>query len=121
MVDLTDATDDDNEREILHILKVEVEDIPMKEVNKETAQADAQAPPIEYGCGMRTRKKPISYAPVMTGKSYRIQQGVNNLCYRGNRYRLPCATGLLQLNTKPNAGCHTFGQNTALYHKLIPV
>ena len=39
-----------------------------------------------YGRGMRTRKKLVSYEPVMTGKSYK--QGVNNLCFRGVRYTL---------------------------------
>jgi len=37
---------------------------------------------------MRIRKKPISYEPVMTGKTYRTQRGINNLCHRGNRYTL---------------------------------
>ena len=70
---LTDVTNDDNETETLHIPKVEVEDIPMEEVSEEeeTTQADAHAPPVEYGRGIRTRKKSIPYEPVMTDKLYR--------------------------------------------------
>ena len=60
----------------------------MDEVNEDTAHADVESSPVEYGRGMRTRKKPILYESVMTGKSYRTQQGINHLCYRGNRYTL---------------------------------
>ena len=43
----------------------------------------------------------------MTGKSYTTQRGINNLCYRGNRYRLdevvpsgtmPYKMGVINLN-----------------------
>eukprot|EP00957_Ditylum_brightwellii_P166865 12700798-Ditylum_brightwellii.AAC.1 len=47
-----------------------------------------ESTPVEYGHGMRTRKKPISYEPVMTGKTYKTQQGINNLRYRGTWYTL---------------------------------
>eukprot|EP00957_Ditylum_brightwellii_P136586 10415694-Ditylum_brightwellii.AAC.1 len=64
MVDLTDETDDNDNNKPSHTLpKVEAEDIPMEEINKDTAPADMESTPVEYGCGMRTRKKPISYEP----------------------------------------------------------
>ena len=50
----------------------------MEEVIEEKETAQAQT--VKYGRGMRIRKKPVSYEPVMTGKTY--QRGVNNLCYR---------------------------------------
>ena len=56
-----------------------MEDVPVEEENENTAQADVKSPPAEYGRGMRIRKKPISYEPVMTGKTYRTQWGINNL------------------------------------------
>ena len=65
------------------------------------------SPPAQYGRGMRTRKKPILYEPVMTGNTYRTQQGINNLCYRGNRYTVsevmssgtvPYKMGVINLN-----------------------
>ena len=77
VVNLTDATDDnDDDTGKMSVSKVEVEDIPMEEVIEEEETAQAQ-----YGRGMRIRTKPVSYEPVMTGKTY--QRGVNNLCYRG--------------------------------------
>jgi hypothetical protein len=86
VVDLTDATDDNDNNKPSHTLpKVEVEDIPLEETNNDTAPADVESTPVKYGHGMRTRKKPISYEPVMTGKTYKTQQGINNLCYRGTR------------------------------------
>eukprot|EP00957_Ditylum_brightwellii_P068093 5168473-Ditylum_brightwellii.AAC.1 len=60
----------------------------MEESNEDTAQANMESPPVEYGCGMRTRKKPIPYELVMTGETYKTQQGINNLCYRGTQYML---------------------------------
>ena len=87
MVDLTDTADDDDESQTSH-MKEEVEDVPMEDDIKDTAQADVESPPAEYGHGMRIRKKPILYEAVMTGKTYRTQRGINNLCYRGNRYTL---------------------------------
>eukprot|EP00957_Ditylum_brightwellii_P016854 1270820-Ditylum_brightwellii.AAC.1 len=46
MVDLTDATDDDDKSKSPHILpNVEVEDILMEEINKDTAQADKESTP----------------------------------------------------------------------------
>eukprot|EP00957_Ditylum_brightwellii_P198480 15127172-Ditylum_brightwellii.AAC.1 len=59
----------------------------MEEVNKDIAQADMESTSVKYGRGMRTRKKPLSYG-VMTGKTCKTQQGINNLCYRGTRYAL---------------------------------
>ena len=83
VVDLTDVTDDDDgDSGTILVIKVQVEDIPMEEVIEEQETAQAQ-----YGCGMRIQKKPVSYEPVMTGKTY--QRGVNNLCYRGTGYMLP--------------------------------
>ena len=81
VVDLTDAPSNDNENETLHIPKEEVEDVPVEEDNKNTVQADVESPRAEYGRGMRIRKKPILYEPVMTGKTHRTQRGINNLCY----------------------------------------
>ena len=107
VVDLTDTPDDDNKSKTLHIPKEEVEDVPMEEVNEGTVHADVESPPAEYGRGMRIRKKPISYELVMTGKSYRTQRGINNLCYRGNRYTpnevvpsgtMPYKMGVINLN-----------------------
>eukprot|EP00957_Ditylum_brightwellii_P136585 10415693-Ditylum_brightwellii.AAC.1 len=64
VVDLTDATDDNGNNKPSHTLpKVEVEDIPLEEINKDMTPADVESTPFEYGCGMRTRKKPISYEP----------------------------------------------------------
>ena len=40
----------------------------------------------EYGHGMRIRKRPESYEPSMTGKSY--STGFSHLCYRGAMYSL---------------------------------
>ena len=71
VLDLTDTPVDDDKSETLHIPKEEVEDIPMEEDNEDTTQADVESPPAEYGRGMRTRKKPILYELVMTGKLYR--------------------------------------------------
>ena len=54
---------------------------------KRTAQDDSvKYPGPAYGEEMRIRTKPVSYEPVITGKTYK--QGVNNLCYRGVRYTL---------------------------------
>ena len=109
MVDLTDVTDDDDDNlGTILVPKVEVEDIPTEEVNEEhetakTAQYGLGRP--QYGRGMRTRTKPVSYEPVMTGKTY--QRGINNLCYRGTRYTLneivpfgdtPYKMGVVNLN-----------------------
>ena len=110
MVDPTAASDDDNKSKTLQIPKEEVEDVPMEEDNKNTAHADVESPPAEYGRGMRTRKKPISYEPVMTGNTYRTQRGINKLCYRGNWYTLsevvpsgtmPYKMGVINLNMEP--------------------
>eukprot|EP00957_Ditylum_brightwellii_P039454 2984784-Ditylum_brightwellii.AAC.1 len=66
-----------------------------------------ESTPVKYGRGMRTRKKPISYEPVMTGKTYKTWQGINNLCYRGTQYTLrdvapsgtmPYKMGVINLN-----------------------
>eukprot|EP00957_Ditylum_brightwellii_P112633 8585873-Ditylum_brightwellii.AAC.1 len=47
VVDLTDATDDNNDNKPSHILlKVEVEDIPMEEISKDTAPADMESTPV---------------------------------------------------------------------------
>ena len=109
MVDLTDVTDDDDDDSgTILVPKVEVKDIPTEEVNEEhgtaqTAQYGLGHP--QYGRGMRTRSTPVSYEPVMTGKT--SQQGVNNLCYRGTRYTLnevvpfgdtPYKMGVVNLN-----------------------
>ena len=101
VVDLTDATDDNDDNSgTISVPKVEVEDIPMEEVIEEQETAQAQ-----YGRGMRIRKKPVSYEPVMTGKTY--QRGVNNLCYTGTLYTLndvvpfgdtPYKMGVVNLN-----------------------
>jgi hypothetical protein len=88
VIDLTDAPNNDDKSKTLQIPNEEVKDVPMEEDNNNTAQADVESLPAEYGCGMRTRKKPISYELVMTGKTYRTQRGINNLCYRGNWYTL---------------------------------
>ena len=107
VVDLTDAADNDNKSPTLHIPKEELEDVPMEDDIEDTAQADVESPPAVYGCGMRIRNKPVSYEPVMTGKTYRTQKGINNLCYRGNRYTLsevlpsgpvPYQMGVINLN-----------------------
>ena len=74
VVDLTDATDDDDDDTgTILVPKVEVEDIPMEEVIEEQETEHAQ-----YGRGMRIQTKPVSYEPVMTGKTY--QRGVNIGC-----------------------------------------
>ena len=66
MLDLTDATDDDdNDTGTISVPKVEEEDIPMEEVIEERETAQAQ-----YGPGMRIRTKPVSYETIMTGKLY---------------------------------------------------
>ena len=70
MVDLTDATDgnDDDSGTIL-VPKVEGEDIPTEEVNEEDKNAKSAQYGIghpQYGRGMRTRTKPVLYEPVMT-------------------------------------------------------
>ena len=53
----------------------------------ETAQdVAAMYPGPAYGRGKRVRNKPVSYEPVMTGKTY--TQGINNLCFKGVRYTL---------------------------------
>ena len=99
--------DNDDSGTIL-VPKVEVKDIPTEEVNEEhetvkTAQYGLGHP--QYGCGMRTQNKPVSYELVMTGKTY--QRGVNNLCYRGTWYTLnevvpfgdtPYKMGVVNLN-----------------------
>eukprot|EP00957_Ditylum_brightwellii_P075595 5745449-Ditylum_brightwellii.AAC.1 len=47
VVDLTDATDDDSKNKTPHALpKVEVEDIPMEEINKDTVLADVEYTPV---------------------------------------------------------------------------
>ena len=116
VVDLIDAADDDDKSETLHIPKEEVEDVPMEEDNENTAQADVESPLAEHGCGMRTRKKSILYEPVMTGNTYRTQRGINNLCYRGNRYTLsevvpsgtmPYKMGVINLNMDTLVQVHT--------------
>ena len=58
---------------------------------------------------MRIRKRPESYEPSMTGKSYTA--GISNLCYRGARYSLskiapgreeiPYKMGILNMNCAP--------------------
>ena len=109
VVDLTDVTDDDDDDNSGTILvpKLEVEDNPMKDVieEQETAQAQYGLGHPQYGRGMRTQNKPVSYESVMTGKTY--QRGVNNLCYRGTRYTLnevvpfgdtPYKMGIVNLN-----------------------
>ena len=64
-----------------------MEDVTGKEGKEETAQdKSVKYPGPAYGRGMRICTKPVSYEPVMTGKTYK--QGVNNLCYRGARYTL---------------------------------
>ena len=77
MVDLTDA---DNET-VPMMAKEEdviVEDVTGEEGEEETAQdKSVKYPGPSYGRGMRIRTKPLSYEPVMTGKTYK--QGVNNL------------------------------------------
>eukprot|EP00957_Ditylum_brightwellii_P190219 14479333-Ditylum_brightwellii.AAC.1 len=79
----------------------------MEEINEDTVLADMESTPVKYGCGMRTRNKPISYELVMTGKTYKTQQGINNLCYRGTQYMLsevapsgtmPYKTGVINRN-----------------------
>eukprot|EP00957_Ditylum_brightwellii_P056703 4297585-Ditylum_brightwellii.AAC.1 len=46
-VDLTDATDDDNNNKPPPTLpKVEVEDIPMEEIDKDTVPADMESTPV---------------------------------------------------------------------------
>ena len=72
VVDLTDATDDNDDNSGT-ILVPKVADIPTGEVNEEqetaqTAQYGLGHP--QYGRGMRTRTKPVSYEPVMTNKTY---------------------------------------------------
>ena len=57
MVDLTDATDDDDDNSgTILVPKVEGDDIPMEEVNEEqeTAQAQYGLGHPQYGRGMRT-------------------------------------------------------------------
>lgn len=46
----------------------------------------AMYPGPAYGRGKRARNKPVSYEPVMTGKTY--TQGINNLCFKGVRSTL---------------------------------
>ena len=116
VVDLTDAADNDDKSPTLHIPKEELEDVPMEDDIEDTAQADVESPPAVYGRGMRIRNKPVSYEPVMTGKTYRIQKGINNLCYRGNRYTLnevvpsgpaPYQMGVINLNMKTQVQIET--------------
>ena len=60
VVDLTDATDDDdNDSGTILVPKVEVDDIPIEEVIEEqkTAQAHCGLGHPQYGCEMRIRKK----------------------------------------------------------------
>ena len=113
MVDLTDATDDDdNDKEIISVPKVEDIDIPMEEVVEEKETAQAQT--VKYPRGMRIRTKPVLYEPVMTGKIY--QRRVNNLCYRGTWYTLnevipfgdtPYKMGVINLNIDTAVQVHT--------------
>ena len=77
VVDLTDADDKDDKEEVIRKVP-RVEDVP------ENEEYQDDTPGKGYGHGMRIRKKPVSYEPTMTGKSYK--QGVYNLCYRGTRY-----------------------------------
>ena len=83
VVDSTNNSDDDNVT--IGVPKVEVEYIPTEGVIIEEETK-----------------------PVMTGQSYPVRQGLNNLCYRGNRYTLdkvvpsntiPYKVGVLNLNT----------------------
>ena len=77
MVDLTDVNDDDdNDSGTILVPKVEAEDIPMEEVNEEDETVNEAAKSAQYGlghpqygCGMRTQTKPVSYEPAMTGKT----------------------------------------------------
>ena len=96
VVDLTEEDDDDVEP-MGTVIKEEgnstMEEFTMGELEEEEDEDDDVKYPNPamysgpaYGRGMRTRKKPVSYEPVMTGKTY--AQGVNNLCFRGVRYTL---------------------------------
>ena len=80
MVDLTDVNDnDDDDSGTILVPKVEVEDIPTEEVNEEDKTANEEDKTAksaqygighpQYGRGMRNRKKPVLYEPVMTGKT----------------------------------------------------
>ena len=79
VVDLTDADDKDDKEKVISKLP-KVKDVPENEEDQD------DTPDTGYGRGMRIRKKPVSYEPTMTGKSYK--QGVNNLCYKGTWYTL---------------------------------
>ena len=76
VVDLTDAYDKDDKEEVIRKVP-KVEDVPENEEDQD------DTPDTGYVRGMIIRKKPVSYDPTMTGKSYK--QGVNNLLQR-----VPC-------------------------------
>ena len=79
VVDLTYTDDKDDKQEVIRKVP-KVEDVPENEEDQD------DTPDTGYGRGMRIIKKPVSYEPTMTEKSYK--QGVNNLCYRGTQYTL---------------------------------
>ena len=86
---VVDLKDEDNETVPMMDKEedVIVEYVTGKEGEEETAQdKNVKYPGPAYGRGMRIRTKPLSYEPVMTGKTYK--QGVNNFCCRGVRYTL---------------------------------
>ena len=107
-INLTREDDDDDDR-------VRVEDVTDDKDDGDQEYDphanEAQEPVISenYGHGMRIRKRPESYEPSMTGKSY--QTGIINLCYRGARYSLsditpgegeiPYNMGILNMNCEP--------------------
>ena len=86
VVDLIYADDYDDEdlsSEVLH----KVEYVPENENNHTEYEEDqAEEPNKEYGCGMKIRRLPEYYVPMVESKSYTI--GLNNLCYKGTRYTL---------------------------------
>ena len=107
VVDLTDADDDDDEdvsSEVVH----KVEYVLENDNNQPEDEEDqAEEPNKEYGRGMRIRRLPEYYVPIVEGISYTT--GVNNLCYKGTRYTLeeiipgdgviPYKMGVLNVNS----------------------
>ena len=70
VVDLTDSYDKDDKEEVIRKVP-KVEEVPENEEDQD------DTPDTGYGRGTRIIKKPVSYEPTMTGKSYK--QEVNNL------------------------------------------
>ena len=96
-----------------------MEDVTGEEGKEETAQnKSVKYPGLAYGLGMRICTKPLSYEPVMTGKTY--MQGVNNLCYRGVRYTLDEVLPSGEENMQHKMGVINLNQMKA-GRKMIPL